>query len=442
MTDGIVRINYEPRSYFLPFHARARRYAIVVAHRRAGKTVACIHDLQRAAIRNTLVRPRYAYIAPTYSQAKTAAFDYLTDAIAPIMPFGATVNRSELRVDYPNGSQIRLFGADNHDSLRGLRLDGVVFDEFADVNPRTWDAVIRPALSDRQGGAVFIGTPRGHDGFYRLWCEAQSNPEWFTACLKASEYVPHNAKYSLEECRAKGLVHPVELENARKSMPIELYEQEYECDFEAAIVGAYYGSYMAEAAKDGRITQVPYDPAFQVYTAWDIGGDRDATAIWFWQSIGKQICLIDYYEAVGSDSGPHVKVLLAKPYNYAQHFLPHDAGPNRLGIDLSYPDFLRNHGLRNIIVLPVGIREHGINTARLLLPRCVFDSNKCAQGIESLKMYRAKYDEKLKNLSASPIHDWASHGADAFRYLAVALDRHVSSSNFNRKIVYPQLGVA
>jgi phage terminase large subunit len=135
-------------------------------------------------------------------------------------------------------------------------------------------------------------------------------------------------------------------------------------------------------------------------------------------------------------------VVTSRPYSYAGHFLPHDAGPNRIGIDKSYRDFLTDHGLRNITILPAGNVQHGINLTRLLLPRCHFDSNHCHLGIEALKMYRAKFDEKNKTLGASPIHDWSSHGADAFRYLAVGLDQHITPSNFNRKIVYPKLGMA
>ncbi len=435
-----VLIPYKARWYFAPFHDRTQRFAIVVAHRRCGKTVATIYDLLRAAIRNTKDRPRYAYMAPTYTQAKSAAFDYLADAVGPMMAQGATINKSELRADLPNGSQIRLFGADNYHALRGLRLDGVVLDEFADFDPRAWPEVIRPALSDRRGNATFIGTPRGHNEFHRLWIKALEWPdEWYRLELKASELVPYNDKDP--DALAKNLLTSDELEAAKRSgMTPEQYSQEFECDFEAAIVGAYYGKLMAEA-KD-RICGVPHDPAHQVWTAWDIGGDRDATAIWFAQLIGKEVRLIDYHEGVGSDSAPYAKLVLEKPYNYAQHFLPHDAGPNRIGIDKSYTDFLGNHGLRNLTVLPAAVREHGINSVRLLLPRCWFDADTCARGIEALKMYQAVWNDKTKVLSSTPLHNWASHGADAMRYLAVALDKHVTSSSFNRKIVYPQLGYA
>ncbi len=431
-----ITIRYKPRHYFIPFHNRTQRFACVVAHRRAGKTVACIHDLIKAAVSNTQERSLYAYIAPTYAQAKQVVFDYLVEGVAPLMPYGAKVNLTELKADLPNGSTVRLFGADNYDTLRGLRIDGCVLDEYADFDPRAWTQVIRPALSDRRGFATFIGTPRGHNDFYEIYRNAVRDPEWFSAALKASDLVPLN---DLDpEARTHNLLTSDELEDTKKQISEEWYRQEFECDFEAANPGAYYGRQMEEAQKTGRIGPYPWDPNYQVYTAWDIGGDRDATAIWFWQMQGKAIYLIDYIENTGADSAPHAKALLKRPYSYAQHFLPHDAGPNRTGIDKSFADFLRDHGLRGITVLPVGVREHGINAVRLLLSRCHFDVRACELGIEALKMYQTEWDEKNKVFKSTPKHDWASHGADAFRYLAAALDKHISAPNFNRKLNYPK----
>ncbi len=365
------------------------------------------------------------------------------EAAVPLLPFGAKLNQSDLKVEFPNGSTVRLFGADNYQTLRGLRFDGVVLDEFADIDPRAWTTVIRPALGDRRGFATFIGTPRGHNHFYDVYHGTPANPtglrnpdEWYTASLKASELVPINDQDP--EARQRNLLTSDELEHTRKQISDEWYAQEYECDFEAANPGAYYGKQMADAQKSGRIGAYPWFPDRQVYTAWDIGGDRDATAIWFCQLQGKAVYLIDYIEATGSDSAPYAKAVLEKPYSYAQHFLPHDAGPNRTGIDRNYTDFLRDHGLRGVTLLPSGIREHGINTARLLLSRCSFDTVKCELGIEALRMYQTEWDEKNKVFKATPKHDWASHGADAFRYLAVALDKHVSAPSFNRKLVYPK----
>ena len=172
-----ITVQYFPRPQFVRFHARTERFACIVAHRRAGKTVACVHDLHRAAIRSRKLRPRYAYISPFVRQSKTVAWDYLRDAIAPAYRVKASAHETELRVDYSNGGQVRLYGADNPDALRGIYLDGVVLDEYADMDPRVWSEVIRPALADRQGWAVFIGTPKGRNAFFELWRRSQQPEE-------------------------------------------------------------------------------------------------------------------------------------------------------------------------------------------------------------------------------------------------------------------------
>src|SRR5690242_4084261 len=220
-SDGIVRINYVPRSWFRPFHDRTQRFACLVCHRRAGKTVACVNELLKRALQTKHEASLFAYIGPTYSQTKRVAWDYLKRAAGPIFPYGAKVNNSELRVDLPNGAQVRLFGADNYDALRGLRLDGVVLDEFADFDPRAWSEVIRPALADRRGFAVFIGTPKGHNAFYDQWIKAQSDPDWYTMMLKASETVPENdklvKKYGFEWAAEQGLLLSEEISAMRSS---------------------------------------------------------------------------------------------------------------------------------------------------------------------------------------------------------------------------------
>ena len=161
--------DYRPRPQFRAFHRRKERFACIITHRRAGKTVACIHELQRRAIESTKKHPRFAYLSPLLKQSKTVAWDYLRDAMSLLRKAGATVNETELRADYPNGGQVRLYGADNPDALRGFYLDGVVLDEYADMDPRVWPEIIRPCLSDREGWAVFIGTPRGRNSLFKIW---------------------------------------------------------------------------------------------------------------------------------------------------------------------------------------------------------------------------------------------------------------------------------
>lgn len=216
-----VVISYIPRAPFKPYHARSVRQSILVAHRRAGKTVATVRDLERAALRCQLVRPRFAYIAPLYAQAKAVAWDYVKAGAAELKTAGVPVkiNESELRVTYYNGAELKLYGGDNPDMLRGLYFDGVVLDEMADMKPDLLEKVIRPALADRKGWMTLIGTPKGRDAFYNYWRRAtttESN-EWFAAMLKASE---------------TGLIDEDELAKLRAEMSPSAYAREFECSFD------------------------------------------------------------------------------------------------------------------------------------------------------------------------------------------------------------------
>ena len=419
-------IDYAPRRQFVPFHARRQRFACIVTHRRAGKTVACIHDLHRDAARSQKVRPRFAYLSPFMRQSKAVAWDYLRTAIEPARRHGATSHEGELRIDYPRGGQVRLYGADNPDAMRGIYLDGVVLDEYADMDPRVWSEIIRPALADRQGWAVFIGTPRGRNAFFELWRRSQSEDGWFSLMLKASE---------------TGLIPEGELELARRDLSEEQYAQEFECSFDAAVVGSYYGKAMMRAEAEKRIAGVPHDPSALVWTSWDLGM-RDATAIWFAQVVGREIRIIDYYEASGVDLGHYVREIQSKPYVYAGHIVPHDAQARELGTGKSRLEVLANLGLKHITLAPLHRIEDGINAVRMLIPRCWFDQAKCARGLDALKLYRAHYDATLQALRPHPVHDWTSHAADSFRYLAMTLDRRAAQSGFHRRIEYARQGVA
>jgi phage terminase large subunit len=396
-----VTIPYTPRGQFRDFHNRSERWACIVAHRRAGKTVACINELIKAALLCRKPEPRFAYVAPFYAQAKDVAWAYLKRFAAPIP--GVETNESELRVDFPNGGRVRLYGADNYDRLRGLYLDGVVLDEPADMDPRAWPEVIRPALADRQGWATFIGTPKGRNGFWEIWERAGGDPSWYRAMLRASE---------------TGLVAQSELDDLRKALTPEQYEQELECSFEAAILGAYYGKEIADAERAGRVTDVPYDPALQVYTSWDLG-IGDSTAIWFFQVAHDGVRWIDHYENHGQPLGHYASVLAAKPYAYADDWVPHDAKVRELGTGRTRVETLKELGRKPKLV-PDHRIEDGINAARIGFPRFWFDQTKCKLALEALRQYRTDYDEKLKVFKNTPKHDWTSHAADAFRYGAMA----------------------
>ena len=379
----------------------------------------------RAALMNTREQPppRYSYVAPTYTQAKDVAWGYLKHFSSPIP--GIKTSESELWVEFPNGARVRLYGADNYERMRGLYNDGVVIDEPAQMDPRAWPEVIRPTLADFKGWATFIGTPAGRDWFFKvdLLEDGTPDPEFFRFTLKASE---------------TGIIPPDELASLGKGMSDEQYAQEFECSFDAAIVGAYYGRLMAQAENDKRIAGVPYEPTAQVWTAWDLG-IRDATAIWWAQTVGREIRIIDYYESSGVDLGHYVREIISKPYVYAGHIVPHDAQAKELGTGKSRLEVLESLGLKELSVCPMHRVEDGINAVRVMIPKCWFDATKCARGIEALKLYRSEYDEKLQALKPRPVHDWTSHAADAFRYLAMGMGN--KPSGFGRKLEYPNLGI-
>lgn len=407
MADGHQRvvIPYSPRKQFQPYHNRTARFSCLVCHRRAGKTVATLNDLQKRALTSDKENYRAAYIAPFYAQAKDVAWDYIKRFAAPIP--GVEFNESELRVDYPNGARIRLYGADNYNRMRGIYLDDAALDEYGDMDPRAWSEVIRPALADREGTATFIGTPKGNNHFREVYDRAEDEEGWYRLTLKASE---------------TNLIKPEELKAARKEMTEDQYEQEFECSFDAAIVGAYYGRDMNAAEVSGRITGVPYDRAVPVWTAWDLGID-DSTAIWFAQFVGREIHLIDYLEASGEALDYYAKEIGDRGYNYAGHLLPHDAQAKELGTGRTRVETLKSMGLTKVTVVPAQSVEDGINAVRLLLPRCWFDKLKTKRGIECLRNYQREFDDKTKAFRMKPLHNWASHGSDAFRYLAMGMPK-------------------
>lgn len=398
-----VTIPYFPREIWRSFHSSKARWRVAVAHRRAGKTVAPLNEAIKGALTCPLPNPRFGYVAPLLSQAKSIAWDYVR-LYAGAVP-GVKFNEAELRADFPNGGRVRLYGADNFDAIRGQYFDGAILDEFGDMDPRTWTEVIRPALSDRIGWGVFAGTPRGKNTFYDLRMRAYRKEEnWALWEFKASE---------------TGLLTPAELADARNSMDEAAYQREYECSFDATVEGAYYAREMAALETNKQFCRIPIEPTVKVDTAWDLGID-DATAIWFIQDVGKERRLIDYMELSGEGLPQIVKRLENKDYRYGRHLLPHDVEARELGTGKSRKETLEALGLRNIEVIPAQEVVDGINAVRVTLPKCWFDSDRCARGIEALKQYRREWDGKRQTWRERPLHDWTSHAADAFRYLALS----------------------
>jgi hypothetical protein len=399
----VIEIAYKPREQQLSIHELMdeKRFGVVVAHRRMGKTVSAINHLIKDALLNQKEAPRYAYIAPTYGQAKRVAWDYLVKYAEPL---GGSQNITELRVDFW-GRRIQLYGSDNPETLRGQYFDGVILDEIGDQNPKIWTDIVRPALADRKGWCMFIGTPKGHNHFKELRDRAETDDGWGLLEFKASE---------------TGVVDQDELNAAKHEMGEDKYRQEFECSFDAAVEGSYYGQVLNELEEKKHMQEIPREELSRTFTAWDLGMG-DSTSIWVAQLVGTEVRLIDYYENHGVGLDHYVKWIKDNDYLKAEHILPHDVRVRELGTGKSRMEMLEDSGLEIKIAPRMGL-DDGIQAVRRLLPRCWFNVPKVQIGLNCLRNYRRDYDEKRKIFYERPLHDWSSHGSDSFRYLALGLD--------------------
>ncbi len=399
-----IIIPYKPREPQLQIHQAMEkdRFVVAVAHRRMGKTVAALNELIRSAMNNEQQNPRYAYIAPTYSQAKRVAWDYLTYFARPL---DAKANIAELRVDFFD-RRIQLYGSDNPDSLRGQYFDGVVLDEIGDQNPKIWNEIIRPALADRKGWCLFIGTPKGNNHFKELFDRAGQEEGWSALQFKASE---------------TKLLDEKELWAAKKEMGDDKYNQEFECSFNAAVEGSYYGKLLNDLEEKGRMCPIDRDDLCRTYVAWDLGMG-DSTALFVAQVTGQEIRIMDYVENHGQGLDWYVGWLKDNKWHQAEQLLPHDVEVRELGTGKSRLEVLREAGL-DVRVLPRLSVEDGIQAVRRMIPKCWFNMPQVKQGLDCLRNYRREYDEKRNVFYDKPMHDWASHGSDAFRYLALGMEQ-------------------
>lgn len=392
--------DYHPRDFFLPFHQRRQRWSIIVAHRRCGKTVATINDIIGKAAYSMKPRPRYAYLAPFYSQAKQIAWDMLKHYSRGLQP---KIMESSLSVEFPhNESRITLYGADNPDSLRGIYLDGVVPDEYGLMKPSIFTEVIRPTLADRKGWATFIGTPNGPNHFYDTWEIALKNPDnWFTLSL------PYETTQILSD---------EEIQDLRAIMTEEEFEQEMRCNFFAAMRGAFYGKEIETAETEGRIRLAPRDPRHPVHYVFDLGY-TDSTAIWGWQELPGEIRVVFCYSAESRPISHYIQLLHDLPGKKGNIWLPHDARAKTLQTGRSIVEQFVSGGIRPKLVPNLDIMD-GIHAARLMFKYLVFDTSVEA-GLKALKVYHREWDGEKRCFRDRPVHDWSSHYADAFRYLAL-----------------------
>lgn len=402
--QGLV---YTPRQAFVPFHNRRQRFAILTCHRRSGKTVAITNDLLIGALEEERQRPQLAYIAPTYAQAKRIAWEYLKDYVRPFLK--EPPNESELRVDLKNNGRIFLAGSDNPDSLRGLYLDGAVIDEAASSHPSVWTQIIRPALADRNGWAVLASTPKGKNHFYDMWLSAEANPEWYRLLIRADE---------------SQIIPAKELLLLRQEMPTDEFEQEMLCSFTATSKGAILFREIEEAAATGRIVDYEiHDPTSEVYVAADLGF-RDTAAFWFAQKTPTGIQCIDYMEDAGLDADDWIERLKNAQFPPDEVWLPHDARARTFTTRNSALETFLRAGIQVRVVPRTTVLDR-INAARVVARHTTFNGVRCRSGLSSLREWTFEWNADTKSYSRTPMHNWASHGADAFSYLSQMIGNHV-----------------
>jgi hypothetical protein len=408
---------WTPRPYQLPLWSAlesGKRRAIEIAHRRWGKDDVALHWAAVSAM--TRVAP-YWHMLPEAAQARKAIWDAVNPhtgrrRIDEAFPheIRETTREQDMLIRFVNGSTWQVVGSDNYNSLVGSSPAGVVFSEYALADPAAW-AYLRPILLENGGWAVFITTARGNNHAKALLEAARENPDWFAEVSKATD----TGAFTSDQLKGEKAEYIAQFGQAEGAA---LFNQEYLCSFDAAVVGAYYAGEMERAEAEGRIMDVPYDGAALVDTYWDLGFS-DATAIWFVQRIGGLINVLEYQEWTGSGLLDVAKDLRAKPYLYGTHFLPHDAEQTEITNGRTRKETLEQVLGRNIEVAPKLGVDDGINAVRTIFPRVRFDRARTERGREVLRNYRRKWDDDKKTYLPRPHHDWASHGADAFRTLGV-----------------------
>lgn len=436
----ILPNEWNPRRYQLPaWNALSSgiKRALLIWHRRAGKDDVCLHFAATQAMQRV---GNYWHMLPEYAQARKSVWNAVNphtgkrriDEAFP-QALRKRMNTQEMLIEFVNGSTWQLVGSDSFNSLVGSPPIGVTASEWALANPAAW-AYLRPILRENGGWAVFITTPRGRNFTHRMYEGALNDPAWFVQKLTVAE---------------TGVLSPAELASEQAEYVREygaddgenLFRQEYYCDFDAALVGAYFARQMSDAEREGRIAAVPYDPRHPVHTSWDLGMD-DATAIWFWQVVGAQVRLIDYLENNGQTLGWYAAELRSRPYVYGEHYLPHDAEITDISAagGMSRKQTLESLGLRCRVVPRVNHKADAIHAVRSILPRCVFDKEKTRLGVDALAQYRRVFDQERKTYQDRPYHDWTSHAVDAFDGMARSVEQASPGAEWAKPLQYPQLG--
>ena len=404
--------NWYLRPYQKPFWAALDdgiKRAVCVWHRRSGKDVTAINR----TILETVRRPGiYYHCLPKTNQGRKVVWDGMDGSARPFLDFWPkgyvrAINNTEMKVETHNGSLWQVIGSDNFDNVMGTNPSGIVFSEFSLQDPRAWD-YFRPILVENKGWALFLFTPRGRNHAFDIYRQALDNPLWFAQTLTVDD--THVIKKNdIDAERAAG-------------MSEEMIRQEFYCDFECALPGAYYVNELRLAKEQGRITRVPYMGGVPVDSWWDLGMD-DSMSIWFSQNVGREVHFIGYYESRGHGLEHYAAYLTERIRawggNYGRHHAPHDIKVRELGTGTSRWDTAYSLGIDFVTVERPKLKENGIQAVRNIFPICYWDKDECQQGIDALHAYRAEYVEINRVLKKNPVHDWASHGADAFQTFAL-----------------------
>ena len=402
---------------------------VCVWHRRAGKDSTALNYTATEAIDNVGV---YWHMLPTQKQARKVVWDgidrqgrRMIDQVFP-PAIRKAKREQEMQIELKSGSIWQLCGSDNYDALVGANPKGVIFSEWSLCNPKAWD-FIRPILAENGGWALFIYTSRGKNHGYSMAQMAKKNPTWHYSCLtvddtKRDDGSPVITQEAIQEDRDSG-------------MSEDMIQQEYYCSFDVAIPGAYYSKEITAARADNRICFVPIDPMLEVHTFWDLG-ISDMMVIWFAQVVGNEIRLINYYENNNEGMAHYIKYLdtfkATHNIRYGEHWAPHDIEVRELMSGKSRRDTAREMGIAFRVVKQHSIAD-GIEATRRLFNRLWIDETRCEHGVNCVASYHREYDDKKEVYKDHPVHDWASHGADGLRQLAMAWNDRLAVDKSRRQ---------
>jgi phage terminase large subunit len=400
------------------FLMRGGKRAVAVWHRRAGKDEILLHATAVAMLDRV---GNYWHCLPLYEQGRKAVWTAINphtgrrriDEAFPV-EMRANTNDSTMFIRFHNGSTWQVVGSDSYNQTVGSSAAGIVFSEYALSNPSAW-AYYRPMVEENDGWAAFITTPRGRNHALTLFQHAQRTPGWFAELLTAEDTGAISP-----EALAEALAEYVALYGEAGQA---MFDQELLCSFNAAILGSFYAREMADVRKQERVrTDVVALEGRPVSTCWDLGVSDD-TAIWFWQAQGAQLVLLDFYSASGVGLEHYADIIKKKEQEHGwihgDDWVPHDAKVKEWGSGRTRVETMASIGLKPILV-PMATVDDGINAARRALPLCVFHQRCEDGGIAALEQYRREWDDDKKCFRASAVHDWTSHPADAFRYLAMS----------------------